>query len=76
MGKQLSGTSRFKPALWASTALALAIGLAGPTAAQDDDTETTAKKPVFLGTITLFADRIGRALTDVPAISRSWARTS
>lgn len=66
MGKQLSGTSRFKPALWASTALALAIGLAGPTAAQDDDTETTAKKPVFLGTITLFADRIGRALTDVP----------
>ncbi len=66
MGKQLSGTSRFKPALRASTALALAIGLAGPTTAQDDDTETTAKKPVFLGTITLFADRIGRALTDVP----------
>ena len=65
MGKQLSGTSRFKTALWASTALALAIGLAGPGFAQDGGDETKAKKPVLLGTITLFADRIGRALTDV-----------
>jgi hypothetical protein len=65
MGKQLSGTSIFKPALWASTALALALGLAGPGLAQDSDEETKAKKPVLLGTITLFADRLGRALTDV-----------
>lgn len=65
MGKQLSGTSIFKPALWASTALALALGLAGPGLAQDSDEEAKAKKPVLLGTITLFADRLGRALTDV-----------
>lgn len=65
MGKQLSGTSIFRTALRASTALALALGLAGPGLAQDGDDETTAKKPVLLGTITLFADRLGRALTDV-----------
>lgn len=40
------------------------MGLAGPGLAQDSD-ETKAKKPVLLGTITLFADRLGRALTDV-----------
>lgn len=35
------------------------MGLAGPGLAQDSD-ETKAKKPVLLGTITLFADRLGR----------------
>ncbi len=40
------------------------MGLAGPGLAQDSD-ETKAKKPVLLGTITLFADRLGRALSDV-----------
>jgi len=65
MGKQLSGTSIFKPALRATTALALSLGLAGPGLAQDSDEEPQAKRSVLLGTITLFADRLGRALTDV-----------
>lgn len=58
----MSGTTIFKTALWASTALAATLALATPSQAQDPDGQ---KKPIFLGAITLFADRLGRALTDV-----------
>jgi len=55
----MSGSGILKSALWASTAILMVLGSAATAQ------EANEERPTFLGIITLFADRVGRALTDV-----------